>query len=109
MSWVTVWLSYTKHVTCKLECMLLSCNHRLFNLIFRAIKQGNQFYFIVHVFNWSIVDLQCCVSFKCSAKQFSCLYMYMSISQVLCPYSLLQNIEYHSLCYIVFSGYLFYI
>ena len=46
-------------------------------------------------FNWSIVDLQCRVSFRCSALNISILF------QILFPYGLLQNTEWSSLCYAV--------
>ena len=46
--------------------------------------------------NWSIVDLQCCVSFRCTAN----IYTYV-LFQVLFPYRLLQNTECSSLCYTV--------
>ena len=48
-------------------------------------------------FNWSLVDIQCCVSFRCTAKWFS-YNIYMYIFQILFPYRLLQNIDYSSLC-----------
>ena len=34
--------------------------------------------FVFSLFNWSIVDLQCCVSFGCPAKWFSYTYMYIN-------------------------------
>ena len=43
-----------------------------------------------------IVDLQCCVSFKCIAKGFSYIYV---LFHILFHYGLLQDIEYSSLCY----------
>ena len=49
-------------------------------------------------FNWSIVDLQCCVSFRCTAKWFSYTYIYIYFFQILLPYKLSQNIERSSLC-----------
>ena len=57
---------------------------------------------------WSIADLQCCVSFKGTAKWFhyTCTYIFI-IFQILFPYSLLQNIEYSSLCYTVGPCWLF--
>ena len=67
-----------------------------------------------------IVDLQCCVSFKCTAQWFThthiyvcvcvcvCVYIYIYIYiipfRILFPYSLLQNIEYSSLCHTVDLG-----
>ena len=57
---------------------------------------------------WSIADLQCCVSFKGTAKWFhyTCTYIFI-IFQILFPYRLLQNIEYSSLCYTVGPCWLF--
>ena len=50
-------------------------------------------------FNWSIVHLQRCVSFRSTAKWFSYTYIYIYCFQILFPYRLLQIIEYSSLCY----------
>ena len=60
-------------------------------------------------FNWSIIDLQCCVSFRYTSKWVShththiyiCIYIriYIYIFHILFPYRLLQNTEYNSLCY----------
>ena len=47
-------------------------------------------------FNWSVVDLQCCVHFWWTAKWLSFTYIY-----ILFPYGLLQDIESSSLCYTV--------
>ena len=48
----------------------------------------------------SIVDLKCCVSFRCTEKWFS--YIYKSILfQILFHYKLLQYTEYISLCHTV--------
>ena len=51
-------------------------------------------------FNWSIVDLQCCVSFYYTAKGFSYAYVYI-LFHILFHYGLAQDIEYSSLCSIV--------
>ena len=54
------------------------------------------------IFYWTIVDLQCCVSFRCMAKWFICMYTYTFIRfQILFPCKLSQNIEQSSLCYTV--------
>ena len=45
-------------------------------------------------FYWSRVDLPCCASFRCTAKWFSYIYTF----QILFHYTLLQDIEYSSLC-----------
>ena len=57
---------------------------------------GIRFYFfnLIFILYRGIVDLQCCVSFRYTAKWFSYTYIYISILfQVLFPYRLLQNIE----------------
>ena len=51
--------------------------------------------------NWSIADLQCCISFSCIAKWFHSIYFFLF--QILFHYGLLQNTEYSSLCYMVGS------
>ena len=55
-------------------------------------------FMVLTLFYWTIVDLQCCVSFRCTAKWFGCkTYIYI-LAQILFPYRLLQNIEYRTLC-----------
>ena len=49
-------------------------------------------------FHWSIVDLQCCVSSRCTAKSFSYIYMYIYICFFFRSFAL---IGYHLLCCIV--------
>ena len=49
----------------------------------------------------SIINLQCCVNFRCTAKWFSYTYIYIYFFQILFPYRLLQNIEYSSVCYTI--------
>ena len=56
--------------------------------------------FFNYFLNWSVVNLQCYVSFRCTAKWFSYTYTYI-LFQILFHYRLLQDIEYRSLCYIV--------
>ena len=53
-------------------------------------------YHSLSFFNWSIVDLRHCVSFRCTAKWFS-----YTLFQIIFHYRLLQGIEYNSLCCIV--------
>ena len=46
--------------------------------------------------SWSIVDLQCCVSFRYTAKWFGYTYTHISISiifQILSPYQLVQSVQ----------------
>ena len=43
----------------------------------------------VFILYWTIVDLQCWVSFRCTAKWFSYTYTYIHSFQILFPYSLL--------------------
>ena len=60
-------------------------------------------------FYWSIVDLQCFVSFRGIAQWFSYRYTY-GLFQILFPYRLSQDTEYSSLCNIVgLFGYLCYV
>ena len=53
---------------------------------------------VISFFNWSIVDLQCHVSFRRTTQWFSYTYIYI-LFQMFFLYRLLQNIEYSSLCY----------
>jgi len=56
----------------------------------------------VKYFNWSTVDLWWYVSFKCTAKWSSYIYIYIFIyiqPDSIFNYRLLQDIEYSSLCY----------
>ena len=53
----------------------------------------------LNLFYSSIVDLQCCVNFYCTAKWFS--YIYTHLLHILFHYGLSQDIEYSSLCCIV--------
>ena len=54
---------------------------------------------LIFILHWSIIDLQCCVSFRCIAKWFS--YTYIPSFSDSFPYRLLQNTESSSLCYTV--------
>ena len=77
-----------------------------FSLIFFFLQ--SLFFLNMHIFYWSIVDLQC---FTCTARWFSyttymdiyiyiITYMYI-IFQIIFHYRLLQDIDSSSLCYMV--------
>ena len=55
-------------------------------------------FFLSFFIYWSIVDLQYCVGFRCTAKWFSYIYIFF---QIIFHYKLLQDIEYSSLYYTV--------
>ena len=94
---------------------VIKCHH----FIFIAICQGSQHphpfnlscmqplaqYFKlilkINFFNWSAVDLPCCVNFCCTATWFSYTYLYVCIIflTILFHYDLSQDIKYSSLGY----------
>ena len=56
----------------------------------------------LYKFFLTVVEFQCCVSFRCTAKWFSYTYICIYILfHILFHYSLLQDIEYSFLCYTV--------
>ena len=55
--------------------------------------------FFNNLFYWSIVDLQCHISFCCMVKWFSYTHMYI-LFHILFHYGLPQDIGCSSLCYI---------
>ena len=58
-------------------------------------------------FYWSRVDLQGCISFRCTAKLISYTHTYIHFFfQILCPYRVLQSIEQGFLCYVAGSYHL---
>ena len=61
--------------------------------------------------NWSIVNLQYCVSFKCPAVHRLYIYLGIYLYTFWIPfhYSLLQDTEYSSLCYTVNPCCLYYL
>ena len=56
------------------------------------------FHFFLKLFYWSIIDLQCRVSFWCTPKWFCYTYIQI-LFHFLFHYGLFQYIEYRSLCY----------
>ena len=104
----------------KLQVLTMKCIHAKSWVLF-LLELSRVISFFKKMY-WSIVDLQCCVSFRYTAKCFSdtCiyiysvihayvyiqLYMHMYICVCVCIYSfsdifhyrLSQNIEYSSLC-----------
>ena len=49
-------------------------------------------------FNWSLVDLQCCVNFCCTAKWFSYLYIYIYIYTYIYIYMYIYTFFFYILC-----------
>ena len=68
----------------------------LLNFYFLFLK-----FILILNFYWSIVDLQCCVSFRCTTVNQLYIYIYPLFFQILFPYRSLQSIEQSSLCYTV--------
>ena len=91
-----LWLSYVLSYICITSSVFINqCIYAFFKKI---------------ILYWRIADLQCCVLFMCTEKQFSYTNTYIYFFQIVFPYMLLQSIEYGS-CSIqhVFVDYLFYI
>ena len=57
----------------------------------------NLWIFSFFLFYWSIVTLQCHVSFYCPAKWISCMYTCISLFWISFPFRSLQSIEWSSL------------
>ena len=51
--------------------------------------------------NWSIVSIQCCVNFRCTAVLHTRTHTSYILFQIIFQYRLLQNMKYSSLCYTV--------
>ena len=76
--------------------------------IFLFFFWSNWYIFFLKKFHWTIVILECCVNFCCTAKWLLhiCVYIcsfiiYIFLFHVLFLYGLSQDIEYGSLCRIV--------
>ena len=59
------------------------------------------FFFFLNFFYWSIVDLESCVSFRCTAKYISYTYTYICSLSDSFPIQSLHSTEQISLCYTV--------
>ena len=88
------------------QAYLLPCSHLtvwLFCLL-ASLSYARIFFF------FNVVDLQWCVSFRCTAKWFRYIYMCVCVCVYICSFSdsfpswLLQNVEYSSLCCAVGPG-----
>jgi len=79
--------------------------HPAFSLSETLLDQ--QLHFLLSIFYWSIVGLQCCVCFLYTAKQFSFIYILYTHThiyihfQILSHYTLLQDIYCSSLCHTI--------
>ena len=67
-----------------------------------SLLYGPTLTFVHDYWNWSIVDLQCCVCFRYTVKWFTCAYMcILFFFQIISSCRLSPNIEYSSWCYTV--------
>ena len=60
--------------------------YTIYKIVLKSIVTNNykiyitsfcSFIFKIFILLWSIVDLQYCISFKCTSKRFSCTYTYI--------------------------------
>ena len=74
--------------TCRVVCTspsawssFVSIPLLIFSILFLSHCPSRTFLFFpfINFFNWSVVDLECCVSFRCTVKWFSHTYIYTHI------------------------------
>ena len=101
---VPVW--YLPHLSiclCIVFLPLLECKHyesRIKNFfpLFIILSLVSSHFIYLKNFNWTIVELQCCVNYCCTVKWLSYTHIYI-LFHIFFQYGLSQNIEYSSLCY----------
>ena len=103
---VPVW--YLPHLSiclCIVFLPLLECKHyesRIKNFfpLFIILSLVSSHFIYLKNFNWTIVELQCCVNYCCTVKWLSYTHIYI-LFHIFFQYGLSQNIEYSSLCYTI--------
>ena len=99
--WALLWEAHSSGHLSSLPKGMISCASFLLLVIFFFFTFKIMYLFTYY---WSVIDLQHCVSFRCTAKWFSYIYVYIKyIFQSLFPYRLLQIVECSFLCSIVCS------
>ena len=61
--------------TVETQCSLLV--NIFFSFFFFFLNKYWIYFFLIFILYWGLVDLQCCVSFRCTAKWFSYAYTYI--------------------------------
>ena len=64
---------------CSFSCTLLYSQNNLFWKSFHIMTQRSSYFFLFVLFNWSIVDLQCCISFRDTTKWYIYICMYTNV------------------------------
>ena len=90
-------------------CFLLHFQQaRAVSLIIRdSVNFQGMWLFTIFFLYQSIVEWQCCISFRCTAKWFNYTCTYIYFFQVIFPFRLLTNIEQNLLYYTISSCWLF--